>query len=722
VVAPPLKVLLPKLYHNIYNYIAATTPRRGQDWFAIVQSTISQAIHVISQTDAGRALVERLQAWWYSMVTCLTSASTRQVLIDGTAWHVFFYRLLATPECQAVLQQTVTCWCRLIDALYLHKQVVTDSATLVSSWLTLLNDGTTTAALAEVMARLCLALEMEQAAQQQQQQQQQQKQQQPNRRSNSSISKEGGGGGGGGRRRRAERNAHQTAIYQNPVLMTQPDATVEDVILSSLGYGCGCTDNDVDDASTDDNADDDDDYSLSSSTTAPPLPCTDKNNEDDEARRKSMDKDNNDENENDLRAKPVNVDYLRQHIMATTDHQQHQQQEQQQLQSATCAEKKQTAAGSHDDDDDDDQYIDCVEEHHDEKEEAAEDDMEDLNLAAKATTVISTPPYGREDQQGKSHTLLLPPRKRNRTFLQASAGSNKNNKDSPVLPGEHDLDDGDDFVGNDNDYGNHTVQHQSSTTTPLQLPVQQQQPLSLRQQQLDGESSLSYFYRVLDQVLENERKNGVDHLWAKSGTDSTHMPQPPPRGRVRRRPKTTVGSSIDDHGWPMPTTATTTITMSSVWGQFKHAWEEAAAAREQQDLQSNTRTTSHATASNTQRRFPKLVIVGLLMTSVLCFLTFSAFGCYGVYVFFVGHPRSVTTTTFSKVSRHRQLQQQQQNDDEVVIRIIRQVVHVDAATGHVLKSHDDSSSGCSDVSSHSLLKEPHVMDKISECVAKVIDK
>ena len=236
---------------------------------------------------------------------------------------------------------------------------------------------------------------------------------------------------------------------------------------------------------------------------------------------------------------------------------------------------------------------------------------------------------------------------------------------------------------------------------------------------------MSYFYRILDQVLEKERKLGVDHLWtATTTTADGNMQQAPPRGRVvRRRPLPSRRNTTADRNvvgsdeWRGSSTATT---MSpSVWEQFKQAWQEAATAREQQSLQSSLPKSHSDKPATTKRRLSKIMIVGLLMTSFLFFMTFSAFGCYGVYVFFFGQPRS---PSFSKPN-HRQMQQQQQQQpeqsDEVVIRIIRQVVHVDAATGHVLKKKNDD--GSNDVSSFSRLKEPHVMNKISECVAHAID-
>lgn len=138
------------------------------------------------------------------------------------------------------------------------------------------------------------------------------------------------------------------------------------------------------------------------------------------------------------------------------------------------------------------------------------------------------------------------------------------------------------------------------------------------------------------------------------------------------------------------------------------------AAHEQQQQQDKDLQPLPKTPPATSRS--KIMIVGLLAMSALFLMTFSAFGCYGVYTFFFGGSHQIL-----------QKKQLRQSQDEVVIRIIRQVIHVDAATGHVLKKIDDSSKGkdlslsSSKSSSFSLLQEPHVMDKISECVATVMD-
>lgn len=216
-VAPPLhvsrKFLLPALLDAAVNNIATNTPVRIKDWFRIVSSSISNFWQVLKDTQRGKQFRERLLIVWYDILECLTADVTRQVFLDGTACWIKLAQVLNTGECRDYVQQVCIWACRVLQAAShgRNQQLLHNAAAAFVSASQTLADPQTTLALAQVTAYLCYALEMEQEFQQQQ------KQKNPSTR-------------------QRERHAYeQTTNVQRETFVRNPDATVEQVILSSIG-------------------------------------------------------------------------------------------------------------------------------------------------------------------------------------------------------------------------------------------------------------------------------------------------------------------------------------------------------------------------------------------------------------------------------------------------------------------------------------------------------
>jgi hypothetical protein len=135
------------------------------------------------------------------------------------ACWVRFADAARTPETSRWLDQVGRFYCRVVDAASLgtNRELVQRLTALVWSMCELFADPQTTCALAEVTAYLCHALEMEQVRLQREDQERPLEDRSRIRRS---------------------RDSQQRTTYQDPVLLDRsyPPATVEQVILSSLGY------------------------------------------------------------------------------------------------------------------------------------------------------------------------------------------------------------------------------------------------------------------------------------------------------------------------------------------------------------------------------------------------------------------------------------------------------------------------------------------------------
>jgi hypothetical protein len=224
--APPIHVarthLLPLLWQATVDTIASATPDRVKDWFRILSISIRHFFSVMSSTERGIAFRGRLVVLLSDVVDVLSSDATRQVILDGTASLVKFAELLNTPEYHAWTEQLAVWVCRIIQAASegTNQELVHDLAAVMQSGSQLLADPHTTLALAEVTAYLCHALEMQ---------------------NNHGLfvelgdSPESAQYRQGRASKRRERNQYQTRTHADRVTVKDSAATVEQVILSSLG-------------------------------------------------------------------------------------------------------------------------------------------------------------------------------------------------------------------------------------------------------------------------------------------------------------------------------------------------------------------------------------------------------------------------------------------------------------------------------------------------------
>ena len=215
-VAPPLHVtrtlLLPHLFAASMDYIQHATPNRVMDWIRLVSTSVHHFITVLVNTDKGKSFWNRMVLFLAHTVECLASDTSRQVLIDGMTCIVRFAEALATPEFETWLHQLATTGCRLVDAFASgrNKQLWHDFTQMVWSAAEVLSAPETTVAMAEVTAYLCHALEMEDA-----------------RIYDKSTSQQ--------RSKLRRERAKRQQEYQAGMLLSDPNATLEQAILSSLG-------------------------------------------------------------------------------------------------------------------------------------------------------------------------------------------------------------------------------------------------------------------------------------------------------------------------------------------------------------------------------------------------------------------------------------------------------------------------------------------------------
>jgi len=124
----------------------------------------------------------------------------------------------STPEFKAFLEHLGVVGCRIVDAASMgkNKKLIHDFYDLLWSGVELANDPATTVAMAEVAAYLCHALEMEDAA-------------------IYTVAKEREAINQKAALQRKERDQYQKSIYNDAYLFRDPNATVEEVILSAMG-------------------------------------------------------------------------------------------------------------------------------------------------------------------------------------------------------------------------------------------------------------------------------------------------------------------------------------------------------------------------------------------------------------------------------------------------------------------------------------------------------
>ena len=208
------QVIIPALWTAFTDYVHHIAPDRLKDWFRIVRSSLYHFITVLKNTHKGITFRKKVVTVGADVLDCLSSDASRQVIVDGMATVVKLAEALHTPETKAFLDQISVLGCRLVDAASSgrNKQLLKDTQEAVWAFCQLASDPSTTLALAEVTACLCHALEMEEAIHR-------------NQPIPSHLAAQ----------RRYERNQFQRQTHVDPDVIQDPETSVEQVILSSLG-------------------------------------------------------------------------------------------------------------------------------------------------------------------------------------------------------------------------------------------------------------------------------------------------------------------------------------------------------------------------------------------------------------------------------------------------------------------------------------------------------
>ena len=612
VVAPPLqvtqRVLLPHLWAATVDVLATSTPPRLQDWFRIVQSAVVQFVSVLTRTERGQAFAQRLVVVIGDVIDCLSSTATRQVLVDMTATSVKLGEALYTPECQRFLEQVTILTCRILQAVSSGRtqQFVHDLQQVSWAACAVWADPQTITALAEVTAYLCYALEMEDAildggyA---------------NSQDHPKAHKQA---------RRHERDVYQTRTYMDRTLLRNPNATVEEAILSSLGKGPQSTSTATTSptTTTHDQAKQHHPVNMSACSSVSSMFGTDDPRHHKQSHNNSPSHSVLESETRSIRAqvedarvasssweerarRDVNVEYLKQQIG-----------------------KRVPPRGDRTD---------------------KEDDVENIPRALE----IESPSNNNRDK--KVTTPTMKPR-RQRTAIHVETVDSD------------DDDDEEDFF-------------EASQADPDDLhPSTRQIPPKLA-----TESSTHYFYRVLDDILSEKRADGVDRIVKKAGDDTFLAP-----GHVHRNgtePKDSIRQRI------------ATLRAELTQNGQKDSWNR------------HTPSTNRDQSSWFSGTKQKYLVLSVIVVSLLLGGTWFGLGCYGLWIMIYGstsHDPRILVPLEEGPNYPPRPSGSASSDNEIVIRVVREVVHVNR-DGVVLGKSPEQ-----------LHLSQDRIDSISECVAQAV--
>jgi hypothetical protein len=606
-VAPPLyitrTIILPNLWHATLDYIASITPTRAKSWFKILSSSVHHFFSVLRGTARGKVFQQRVVRVGGDILDSISSDNARQVLMDSMGCVVKTAEALHTPEVKALLDQLSVLGCRLVDtaASGRNKQLVHDVSAMIYSGFCLLADPSTTLALAEVTAYLCHALEMEDATMHQADNQDNADQQAA---------------------RRHERDAYQRATYVDPVLLKDPDVTVEQVILSSLGVLRASSSS----AAAADNDDTDGDgrsVSVPSNVMVNDAASdiweqsSVRQHVDETRSQQGMDDDSVvEEDEFFERARnSVNISLLREQISLRAANIER-------TEAFPPNTGKQASAPIRDRVPTPVQFT--------RKEQENENEEEDVEDIGVVTTVL-------EDGATKAST-------RPRVRLDASDSDAE-------IPTEK------------------AGQRDDNAWPNLVNPFP-----------TENETSVHHFYRILDQVLERKRNQAVDSA-LDSYADGKVLVQD---GRVKRQTRTAVGTG-----------ATKEPVLATIRQRLAKIRAEVGSGLSQDD---RNKLNHIETIVREHSIFFHLASA----TIFLIVLAWIGFGCYGVYVFFYPSVQSSLDMAKSALGHTSSPTAQ-----EVIIRIVRKVVHVNA-DGEIISQGPDS-----------IVTEEGI-EKITQCVAAAL--
>lgn len=608
-VAPPLHVtrtiLLPQLLAALKTVVADLTPRRLKDWFRILYTSLHHVVSVLQTTQRGAALRSLLVTCVVDVVELLTSDASRQVLLDSMSCWVKFAEAMNTPQTHAYLSQLAVTACRFMDALASgrSKRLAHDTSRLMQSLSQLVADPVTIVALAQVTAYIVYALEAEDAHLYDENE---------NDEKNKTIRT------AAQQRRRKERDEAQAQTYTSKYTTSDPDATVEQVILSSLGEcdinGGGAVEIEQENDTVNNGLDAipknvevrkqqqqsvEDDLQESWQ----PIAATTLTEMDDELLELRWD---------DKARTGVDVAYLHVHITERTRKLQEQEQMLQQKSAASLPKSRQPIV------------------------ETVMDDEDGQSAADDLSVEI-------EELQEKCRT------------------QKKNLKTQPR-------------IGLDDTTTQECDCPAGTSSIPLNLF-----PDDSRLQALEGETSLDHFYRILDQTLEENRMDAFKSVLSakdkESTTTSTENTAPlQQRGRVLYDPQ---NGNLDQINAKVPIKHM----LNSLRGEI-----------------AEERRRRGAGATTGQRKY---AWIGLFTVLVSLWIVL---GCYGLYSLvnrpFQGQGRA-------PVGIFGQEDSGSPNQQELVIRVVREVVHVDKR-GNVIDRGGHTAT----------ILDEKALDKLTQCVVK----
>jgi hypothetical protein len=162
-VRPTLEQLLSKSIPTINYIYNHATPQRLRDWLQIVQASVHNSLQIVTQTSKGKELSEDAIQTASNAMHLLTSANSRQLLIESMGTYVKLIDALRSPETKSFLTSLPVLLCRLADTVASGeaKCLYHSSTEVILKLIETMGQPETTLALAEVTAELCHVLEME---------------------------------------------------------------------------------------------------------------------------------------------------------------------------------------------------------------------------------------------------------------------------------------------------------------------------------------------------------------------------------------------------------------------------------------------------------------------------------------------------------------------------------------------------------------------------------
>lgn len=162
-VTPAISQMLQSITPMVKQLYEQATPVRIKEWFQIFNYALQNLSTVLAETQQGKEVLSRLKDVSTHSIHLLTSANSRQIIIEGVGLYAKAFEALRTPETKAFLTSLPVLYIRFLDTLssgeakYLYHSL----SNLVLNIIELIVQEDTTLALAEVTAHLVHVLERE---------------------------------------------------------------------------------------------------------------------------------------------------------------------------------------------------------------------------------------------------------------------------------------------------------------------------------------------------------------------------------------------------------------------------------------------------------------------------------------------------------------------------------------------------------------------------------